>query len=299
MDIESKVQEILKTHGLDFEIEKGPLTITTKDGKSHFTPYYGLFNTKTKNTINTCKEGYTVSQNADVVRMILKGVEKFGEQLRVIKAGSISDGRKVFVQLEIAGDSKVGDDIVKRYITAIDSNDGSTGLSVGIGDIVMHCQNQFFRFYKGSNAKFRHTSTITAKIATIPSLIEKALEESMKQIRIYKSFQSTPLTEKLAHQMVHAVLGYDRLITSAEDRDKLSKRSQKIMADLYQAIKTETELVGENVWGLFNGLTRFTTHEAKEYKKENGKTESMLLGTNYKKAIAGFNLLHHDQILHS
>ena len=290
MNLDNKVQEILTTHGLDFTIRKEPLTLTV-DGKTYITGYYGLFNPKTAETINTCKVGYGVSQNADIIRMVLQGTEKYGHKLKVTKAGSINGGRRVFVQLEIEGDAKVGPDIVKKYITVIDSNDGSTGLSVGIGDKVMHCGNQFFRFYKESKAKFRHTATIDQKIATIPSLIETALEESIRQIKIYESFISSPVSQNLADKMVKEVLGYDRVLTSLEDQKKLTKRSQRMMGDLYDAIDREYGYVGKNVWGLFNGLTRYTTHEKKVYKKENGKWESMLIGTNYNKAIKGFNLL--------
>lgn len=291
MNIETKTQEILKAHGLDFKIKKGPLTFTDEDGKQYLTPYYGLQNDKSKEVINTCKEGYTVSQNEDVIKMMLQGIEKFGSQLTVKKAGSINGGRRVFVQLEIAGKTKIGNDTITRYITGVDSNDGSTGLSIGVGDKAAHCLNEFFRFYKGSNAKFRHTATIAQKIATIPHLIELALAESMKQMRVYDHFQSTKVSKNLADKLVKEVLGYDRVFTSAEFKAKMSKRSIKLMDTLYDNIETEYKAVGQNLWGLFNGLTRFTTHEGKVYQKENGKMESMLLGTNYKKAIKGFNLL--------
>lgn len=294
MNIETKVQEILKTYGLDFLIEKAPLTATTSKGKTLITPYYGLINSKTLECINTTKDGYTVSQNAEVVEMVLEGISKFGDDLKVTKAGSIDGGRKVFFQLEIVGKAKVGNDTITKYITIVDSNDGSTSLAIGIGDINMWCKNQFFKFYKGSNAKFRHTATIAEKIASIPSLIELALDESMKQIKIYNQFLSTPLTKNLADKMVKEVLGYDRVFTSQKDYDKLTKRSIGLMDQLYKDIKIETDHAGENMWGLFNGVTRFTTYEKKEYRKENGAMESMLLGRNYKKAIAGFSFLEHE-----
>ena len=210
MSIQSKVNEILSAHGLDFKITKLPL-VGYESGDQLITPYYGLFNSQSGECINTVKEGYHVSQNADVVEMVLKGIERYSDKLTVSKAGSINGGRRVFMQLEIEGDSKVGDDLIKRYVTIIDSNDGSTGLSVGIGDEVAHCENQFFKFYNKGNAKFRHTATLNEKIKSIPNLIDFALNESLKQIKIYKKFQSTPLTQALAHKMVNAVLGYDRL----------------------------------------------------------------------------------------
>lgn len=282
MNYENQVQEILSTHGLDFKIIKRPL-ISLEEGEQFITPYYGLFNSKSGECINSVKEGYTISQNADVVELVLRGIEKFGTKLSVSKAGSINGGRRVFMQLQIEGDSKVGDDIIKRYVTVIDSNDGSTGLSVGIGDFTMSCQNQFFRFYKEGNAKFRHTATLNEKIKSIPTLIETALNESLRQVEVYRKFVSTPVTQMLAHKMVKSVLGYDRVITSTEELAKLTQKSVNIMDSLYSHIDKETEQKGMNLWGLHSGITSWTTHERKAPKRTNGKWEDMLVGTSYKK----------------
>lgn len=282
MNYQEKVQEILSTHGLDFSIIKRPL-ISLEDGEQFISPYYGLYNSKSGECINAVKEGYTVSQNADVVELVLRGIEKFGTKLSVSKAGSINGGRRVFMQLQIEGDSKVGDDIIKRYVTVIDSNDGSTGLSVGIGDFTMSCQNQFFRFYKEGDAKFRHTATLNEKIKSIPTLIERALNESMRQVEVYRKFVSTPVTQMLAHKMVKSVLGYDRVITSTEELAKLTQKSVNIMDSLYSHIDKETEQKGMNLWGLHSGITSWTTHERKAPKRDNGKWEDMLVGTSYKK----------------
>ena len=288
MNYTNQVNEILSTNGLDFRIIKRPL-ISLEDGEQFLTPYYGLYNDKTNECINTVKEGYTVSQNSDVVEMVLRGIEKFGTKLRVSKAGSINGGRRVYLQLEIEGDSKVGDDIVKRYVTIIDSNDGSTGLSVGIGDLTMSCQNQFFRFYKEGNAKFRHTATLTQKIKEIPNLIEIALGESIKQVEVYRKFVSTPVTQMLAHKMVKSVLGYDRMITSTEELAKLQQKSINIMDSLYSHIDKETEQKGMNLWGLHSGVTSWTTHDRKAPKRQNGHIENLLVGTSYKKNMQSFN----------
>jgi hypothetical protein len=290
------IPEILGRHGLDFSIIKRPL-ISVEEGEQYISPYYGLYNSKTNECINSVKEGYTVSQNIDVVEMVLKGIEKFGTELMVSKAGSINGGRRVFMQLEIEGDSKVGDDIIKRYVTVIDSNDGSTGLSVGIGDLTMSCQNQFFRFYKSGDAKFRHTATLNEKIKSIPSLIEIALDESMRQINVYRKFVSTPVTQMLAHKMVKSVLGYDKVITSTEELAKLTQKSLNIMDSLYSHIDKETEQKGMNLWGLHSGITSWTTHERKAPKRDNGKWEDLLVGTSYKKNQASYefatNMLSH------
>jgi len=277
------IKKILIKNGLDFTIEKIPLTGIDSTGTEIITPYFGLLNSKTREVINTCKIGYTVSQNEDILNMVLKGISKFGNQLSVSKAGSINGGRRVFLQLAIDAKSKVGDDILTRYVTIIDSNDGSTSLSVGIGDEVAHCLNQFFKFYKAGEAKFRHTATIEQKIATIPHLIELALGKSLEQVKIYNKFQSTPLTKALAEKVINDVLSFENLL-------KLTARQQIIHDNLMTAIRIEKDYCGDTVWGLFNGITRFTTHMQSVPKRNNGREESLINGTAYNKAMKAFEI---------
>lgn len=286
-----QVTEILEKHNLDFIINKLPLVALNPDGSHTTSPYFGLVNSKTNEVINTCKEGYCVSQNEEVVKLALAGIKPFGDKLTVQKAGSLNGGRKVFIQLAIEGYSKVAEDLIKKYITIIDSNDGSTGLAVGIGDLTMSCQNQFMRFYKGSEAKFRHTNTLAQKMQTIPFLIENALNESLKLIEIYNTFASTPLTQNLADEMVKYILGVDRHFTSPMELAEVSTKTTNQMDKLYNHIVKETAQKGMNFWGLHSGITSFTTHEISAPKRENGRDESLLIGSGYNKNQSSIEFL--------
>lgn len=245
-NLTQKTNEILIANGLNFTIEKAPMFALNKLGESVKSPYYGLIHSETNEVINTVKEGYTVSQNNEVVELVLRGMENFGNKLTVQKAGSINGGRKVYIQLAIEGDAKVGYDTIKRYVTIIDSNDGSTGLSIGIGDLTMSCQNQFMKFYKKGEAKFRHTATIEQKLKTIPFLIETALSESLRQMELYNRFASTEISANLANEMVKSVLGYDRVITSMDVMSSKSTRSINLMDKLYSHIGKEIAEKGKH-----------------------------------------------------
>jgi len=279
---QNKVDTILTENGLDFTIEKAPMVALSKDGKQVVSPYFGLINSKTNEVINTVKEGYTVSQNKDIVELVLRGMELFGNDLTVTKAGSLNGGRKVFMQLGIEGVGKVANDIIKRYVTIIDSNDGSTSLSIGIGDLTMSCSNQFAKFYAKGDAKFRHTATLEQKLRTIPQLIEIALNESLRQIEVYNRFASTEVSKAMAHELVKYVLGYDRVLTSVDEISKKSTRSINLMDKLYNHIDREMADKGDNVWGLHSGVTSFTTHEMSIPKRDNARMESVLIGGGYK-----------------
>ena len=282
MNKKEQVQEILTANGLDFRIEKAPMFALNKEGVQVPSPYFGLINSKTNEVINTVKDGYTVSQNDEIVELTLRGMESFGSALTVSKAGSLNGGRKVFIQLAIEGASRVANDIIKRYVTIIDSNDGSTSLSIGIGDLTMSCSNQFAKFYAKGDAKFRHTATIEQKLQTIPFLIETALKESLRQIEMYNHFVSTDVSKNLANELVKALLGYDRVLTSIAELSGKSTRSINVMDKLYSHIEKEMAQKGDNMWGLHSGVTSFTTHEMSTPKRDNARIESVLNGSAYR-----------------
>ena len=271
--------EILTTYGLDFEITKLPLFAFGTDFETIESPYFGLHNSKTNEIINTVKSGYEVSQNREVVDLVMKGIEPFGSKLSVTKAGSLNGGRKVFLQLQIDGVARVGSDKLTQYVTIIDSNDGSTGLSVGIGDECIRCENEFFKFYKSGQSKFRHTASMQKRIKELPFLVEMALNENLQQINLYNKFQSTAVTRDLADRLVKELIGIDNGgYTSVEDLSEKSTRSINTMNSLYGAIDTEINQVGLNAWALMGGITRYTTHTIRKPKRENGGIESMLVG---------------------
>lgn len=275
--LDARVQQMLQVNGLDFNISKRAL----QDVDGNPSGYYGLYNDNLNKCIYTCKGGYHVSQNKEVVEMILRGTEKFGDDLIVRKAGAINSGRKVFMQLEIKGNAKVGQDVIKRYITLIDSNDGSTSLGLGIGDLTMSCANQFFKFYNSSDLKIRHSKTLEDKIKQIPRLIETALAKSMQQIKLYQEFESTSITLDLANAMVRHLLGIDRTASTLE-LSEMSTRATNKMDALYDCIESEIQDKGENLWGLHSGVTKFTTHELSSPKRFNGREETLMVGGGYK-----------------
>jgi hypothetical protein len=279
LTVADKVSDILVVNGLDFEIKKLPLT-APNGNHTVLTDYFGLLNSKSGNIINTVKKGYTVTQNAEIVEAVVRGSEKFGE-LSVNQAWSINDGRKIMIQLAIKGDAKVGNDTIKRNITIIDSNDGSSGLSVGIGDLTVSCQNQFFMFAKSGQFKFRHTMTVAEKVKMLPTLIENALSESMRLMERYREFQSTKVSRELAHKMVNHILGFDRT-SSVKELAELSTRNENAMNSLYDNIENEMNSKGDNLWGLHSGVTRWTTHVKSAPRRENGRLESIAMGTNYR-----------------
>lgn len=286
-----QVDAMLKEYDLDFLIEKRKLydqtdaDIALVNGKpkivhSNETPFYGLKNMKSGEYIHNVRKGYVVSQNKDIMKQVLKGIRGFGE-LNVERGVSLKGGRKVLIQLGIDGHTQFNGDKIKRYLTVLDSNDGSACVSVGIGDTVVSCNNQFFKFYKEGFSKIRHSKTLEEKMEELPALITMALHESMQMINLYTEFQSTVISRDLAHRMVENILG-SSLDMNKEILNDLSTVKKNQVKSLTSCIKQELNQKGDNLWGLHNGVTRWTTHDRRVPKRKNGRTESLMLGTAYK-----------------
>ncbi len=279
--LKAKANEILTKYGLDFTIHKAPMVALMGEDQHIPSDYFGLVNSSTGEVISTVKGGYGVSQNSEIVEMVLKAIEPFGTKLSVSKAGSLNGGRRVYMQLAIEGDSYVGDDIIKRYITIIDSNDRSYSLSVGIGDVTMSCMNQFARFYAKGD-KVRHCASIEQKMRELPVRIVAALEKSMMQIDLYKKLADTSIEGyDIVNHLVKLVLGFDRVYTSTEVLARKTQRSIDKMNMLYSHIDEELLGKGMNLWGLHSGVTSYTTHELKAPQRANGDYESLLMGKAY------------------
>lgn len=286
--LDREVNEILKKHDLNFKISKLPLRAML-GSVSLPTDLFALYNTKIKTVISTCKEGYHISQNEDILKLVLKGAEGFGD-LSIQNAWSINEGRRTLIQLRVAGMSRVGTEEIARYITIVDSNDGSSSLGVGIGEVVLSCQNQFYKFYKSTQSKMRHTASLEARVKELPSLIKTALEESMRLTETYKTFKSTKASKELIHGLVHEVYG----ISEASSIDVLSRTTSKKtnnMNELYTHIAKEMAQKGNNVFGVWNGLTSFNTHKKQTFKRDDGKINALTFGENYKMNQKGLDYL--------
>ena len=287
-EISDKVTEILEENELNFTIEKIPMALVGREEIN--TEYFGLLNTQSNEVINSVKKGYTVSQNDEIVLGAVMGMQDFKHEMSVSNAGSINGGRKVFIQLAINGVNVYNNDAIKRYITIIDSNDGSTGLSVGIGTLTMSCSNQFWYFYKTANMKFRHTLSLTEKIKILPFMIKNALNESLNLDERFKVLYRVNTNKAVINALVNELVGADRSMSITQIAALSTKKTNQ-MNSLYKHISKEMSTKGENFWGLHSGVTSWTTHEKQHPKRENGHIESLMLGTNQKTASKALTFL--------
>jgi hypothetical protein len=280
-------REILEQNGLNWNVVKKPLftyDMNEKDGfhEVNDTPYYGIVREDTGEVFTTCKEGYTPTQNETIIDTMQ---EIAGENdLEIIKAIPINKGRKIVIQMQRPDNIfSIGKEPTKQFIYAINGHDGSSSLKFGFMNEVLFCQNQFAWMSNSALSGYKHTESIQDKVKQLPSIINFADQE--EKIFDLQQFSMHNATADLMNDLVDYLTNTDKLA------EEIPTRTRNIRSDLESCIVSEVNRIGSTKWGLFNGVTRYTTHQKSSPKREYGKQESILLGSCGKMNEKAFNFL--------
>ena len=200
--------------------------------------------------------GYLPYQNDQMMELLFKVSQQTG--LDVHRGGLFGGGRKVFVQLK-SNDLTLGTDRIEGYVTGINSFDGSTSLSFGPSSKTISCQNTFFGVYKDLDSKVRHTKNMELKIDDICRQIEGVVQEETNVFGSIVKMSETRFDDIIKDRVIKSLFNIDRNV-DIKDVDSLSTVTQNKLSRFYVDLNGEIQGKGDNLWGLFSGVTKYTTH---------------------------------------
>jgi phage/plasmid-like protein (TIGR03299 family) len=284
-EIGNKVLETLEQTGLNWTVKQLPLTTTTVNdaGESILleTPSAGIFRSDTNAWLGTTSKKYAPFQNYEMAETIVKASDGLG--MDVTRGGELNGGKRVFLQTELKSEY-IGKSDVKRYITALNSHNGTSSIGFGSSNTVVVCQNTFYKAYKDVN-KFRHTPNAKERIEFAMQDLRKAIQLDEQLMQTFKIMSEQPIKEEVVSNVMKLCFDID----INRNRSDLKPRELKEEFLINQAISTEMQLEGATLWGLFNGVTRYTNHVANGKKD---KEEYVMVGAGY-----NTNLTAYDTIL--
>jgi len=254
---------LLAQANLDWAVESRPL-ITSGENPIE-SEHIAIVRTDTNKILGVHKSSYTAYQNSEMAEILDRISGKMGLPLH--RGGYFGEGQKTFIQLKTT-DHKLGTDEIKGYLTCVNSFDGSTSLAFGHSNVTISCQNTFFASIKDLNNKVRHTASMHGRVDLICLQIEEVLRQ---EALIYNKIDKMAQYE-IAPEVREMVLGHILNLQKEEriaDVKSLSTRKQNVLSDLQVNIHGEIVDKGENLWGLFSGITKYTTHSLKGDSTEN------------------------------
>lgn len=235
--------------------------------------YSAIIRNDTNVPLSIRSDSYYPYQNHELLELLEKVSRQTG--LPIHKGGYFGDGERVYIQLK-SNDMKLGKDKIEGYITGINSFDGSTSLAFGNTSLTISCQNTFFAAMREVQNKVRHTRYMSNKIDEICRTLEDTLESEKKMFKDIKKLSEIRVSPKVKDLVSKMLFNIDTK-ADLKDMEAISKVTFNKLSRFYVDLDGEITQKGDNLWGLFSGVTKFTTHSLTQNADKN--TERKMFGT--------------------
>jgi len=278
MDLHNQTLELLEQTSTNWTVNKLPLI--TENGFT--TESFGMFRNDNNLWLGTIGKQYEPIQNFEVVQTLITTTEDISNSHG---GGMLNNGKKVFYQTEI--DPVIIDrDEVKRYLTILNSHDGSSSIGFGFSNTVVVCQNTFYKAMKEVK-KFRHTTSAKERLEIARKQVRELLLAENEVMDTFKRMSEVQVSNKAIKLVVADLFDF-----KPEDFDNpvedFSTRKINDIARFKEVMDAEFSSHGATLWGLFNAVTWKTNHID---SKRNNQLESIMVGSGYKKNNNAFKIL--------
>lgn len=255
---------------LDFEIIEQP--IYYGDLMSESDSYKGIVRNDNNDLLSIMKQSYQpfkVSDLENITNRFLKisGFEHHGYS-------EFKGGRIILSYLKSNKASFINNHKIENYLVIGSSCDGTTSTFIGNSSIMIRCMNAWGRIHKEN--KVRHTISAEVKLEEIIKSVENYYEhiDSMeKEFMIWNDIQINADTAKLAIEKVFEV---DDVL---EDNSPYKLNNAET---LKSCIQIETNALGDSLFGLFQGMTRYSSHHIDKKKSAFGSITGTAANFNQK-----------------
>jgi phage/plasmid-like protein (TIGR03299 family) len=276
--------DLVNKSGLSWTIEKEPLVSPT----GRITDNYGLFRSDNGYCVGIHKKRYVHCDNYELANLLVYASSSIQDlSVENAKGGLFKGGSKVYMQIPLPS-VQVGNAQVTRHLTALNSHDGSTSIALGTTQTVVSCQNTFYKAYRSQDMeRVIHSKNMKDRLNSISKVLEMTIANDMQTIEIFRKMAQTSSTPIIVEELKHLVFNVD---SSQEDLE-LSTRKTNLMAKFDKSISVEYGEQGDNLWGLFNAVTRYTNHEMKANYKTNNNLENVMIGQGARINQVAYNYL--------
>lgn len=244
-------------------------SVQTESG-IHIPNKKSIIRNDTNDYLSICSDDYYPYQNEELINLLEKVSGLTG--LDIVKCGFFGKGEKVFVQMK-SDDLKLGTDRIEGFMTGINSFDGSTSLSFGPSNVTISCMNTFYSSYKQLENKVRHTKNMVVRVDEICRDIESVLDEEKRIFDNIVKLSDTRFDDIIKDDVVRKLFNIKKEINLKDD-ESISTVTRNKMSRFYIDLNGELQEKGDNLWGLFSGVTKYTTHSM--FKGDN--TEKKMFG---------------------
>ena len=276
--IYNKTFDLLTDTKTNWGVTKKPLTCP--DG--YPTESFGIYRNDNNKWLGTVGKQYELMQNSTLAENIIEASMDISEKFR---GGELYGGKKVYFQAQLS-DTQIANDTIKRYVTGLNSHDGSSSIGFGFTNQVVVCQNTFHIAMKDVN-RFRHTSSAQQRVELARQEINRMVKIESGLMDNYKRMADTKINTAVTKRVIADLFGFNEEDFDKETKDFSTKKINDI-SKFKEILDSELSSHGQTLWGLFNAVTWKTNHQD---VKDNKSLENVMVGSGYRKNLNAYNII--------
>jgi len=270
----------IKAAGLDWNVEKRDLYAAGAAGQTAqlVGDYKAIVRVSDEKALGIVGKRYQPFQNVEAFDFF-DGV--VGEHAAMYEtAGSLDDGRRIFLLAKLPSSIKVTrDDVVDKYLLLSNTHDGSGAIRMHYTPIRVVCQNTLNAAMRGFNTKdgvsIRHTKNARQKIDEAKSVLGLANRYYDVLGETFKALAQTKYTVKQSIALVNHLFP-----SSEEEIATRTKNNREAALNLMENGVGQKKIEG-TAWAAYNGITEYSDHHRSTRVSEGGNEAESRLTANW------------------
>ena len=242
-------EDAIRIAHLGWDVVQEPLYL--KDG-TMVDNMFANIRSDTNDVLGCVKGRYSIVQNREAFQFVDNIISNTkGIECRYETAGSLFNGRRVFMLVRLPETNLVGDK-VENYLFVSNSHDGTTGLLAGITNVRVVCNNTLQMAERGASRiwKLRHTESLKDKQIEAEHALGLALNYNE---RIKED------AERLAQQKVDEEKFFREFFKKLQLSEKSKEKVMLSIGDIYKN-KDDLQNFKGSKWGLYNAVCDYVSN---------------------------------------
>lgn len=269
-------EEAIKIAGLDWEVIQLPIFVNNLRVKE----YVANVRSTDGKVLGIVGSRYKVVQNKEAFAFT---DALLGEGVRYETAGSLREGKRVWLLARLPETKILGDD-VEPYLVFTNGHDGFFSVRVAITPIRVVCMNTLNAALREAKRSWatKHVGDIQGKLEEAERTLELANNYLVKLNKEAEELVRKKVSTKLLEKIV------ERLIPMPDDASERQKKNiEETRAEIITIHDKKDDLanIRNTAWGVFNAVSNFVTHMQPKRKSKTFRER------HFEKIIDGHNLL--------
>jgi len=254
----AELDAFLDAHNLNWTVSKRNL----QDSFGNPANIFGVYRDDTQHCFGSCKDEYTPCLNSTMGTFALAIADALKVDPSNFTSRQFDNGAVRILTIEtrehVIGGAKRGDK-VGEYLMIVDSYDKSRSFGISFGHIFLSCTNGMTRLDKKGYISLRHSGDLNQKIKEAASGLRHIKKASEMMLMNYEKMMLKEADKKVLDlAWKHAV---DLRPLEYANIQELGKQRREAAERFSAALSTEIGNKGNNYFGVFSGVTRYTTEE--------------------------------------